>query len=150
MYDETALLNELASVVKTHANYDDDNVTVGSQRVLDKGVATAVVVEAGTTDSPEENPYRFQGGVVTIYNVTVYVYRKFVQDSESRASLRTDVQNVRETIDGYHELNGKAQSCRVISASAPLYIGVQNSPPSFIVRILTVSIEKVEEMTLLE
>ena len=150
MHDETALLDELAEVVKTHANYDDENVTIGSHRVLDLGVTTAVVVEAGTIDSPEENPYRFQGGVVSTYTATVYVYRKFVQDAESRTNLRADVKNVRETIDGHPTLNGNTQLCKVTAAGAPLYIGVQNSPPVFIVRILTVSITKVEEMTILE
>jgi len=150
MYDETALLNALAAIVKKHANYDDTNVTLGNQRVLDWGVTTAVVIDGGPIDSPTDHEYNYMVGVTSEYSPTVYVYRKYVQDAESRANLRDDTKNVRETIDGYHRLNGNAESCKVTSISAPTYVGVQGNPPSFIVRILTVSILKIEEMTLSE
>ena len=150
MYDETTLLNELASVVKTHANYDDNNVKVGSQRVLDWGVVTAVVIEAGPIDSPEDHEYNYMAGVTSVYSATAYVYRKFVQDAESRANLRADTKNVRETIDGHPTLNGNAQKCKITAIGTPLYVGKQNSPPSFIVRMFTVTITKIEEMVLSE
>jgi len=57
MYDESALLSALSTVVKTHRNYNDDNVTVGDQRVLDRGVTTAVVIDGGPIESPADHEY---------------------------------------------------------------------------------------------
>ena len=150
MYDESALLSALAIIVKKHRNYNDDNVTVGDHRVLDRGVSTAVVIDGGPIESPVDHEYNYQVGVTSVYATTVYVYRKYVQDAKSREDLRDDTQNVRETIDGYHRLNENAESCKVISASKPMYVGKANDPPAFITRILTVSIVKMEEMELSE
>ena len=150
MYDETALLDALANVIKKHANYSDTNVTIGDQRVLDRGIVTGAVVDGGPINSPTDHEYNYMAGVTSEYSVTVYVYRKYVQDAESRADLRDDTKNVRETIDGYHRLSGNAESCKVTGASAPIYIGLKGRGPSFIVRELTVSIFKIEEMELLE
>ncbi len=150
MYDESALLSALSTVVKTHRNYNDDNVTVGDQRVLDRGVTTAVVIDGGPIESPADHEYNYMTGVTSVYATTVYVYRKYVQDAQSREDLRDDTQNIRETIDGYHRLDGNAESCKVTAISAPIYVGRQGDPPSFIARLLTVSIIKIEEMDLSE
>ena len=151
MYDENVLLNALAVVIKKHGNYTDRNVTISDNRVLDDGVATAAVIDDGTVESPRDDQYNYMVGVTARYNAVVHVYRKYVEDKQSRSDLRSDTQNLREIVDGYHRLNGNVESCKVVAIGAPIYIGdAQGNGPFFIARRLTVSIIHVEPMVLLE
>ena len=151
MYNETDVLDALARVIKKHGNYTNNNVTIGDHKVLSRGVATAVVIDGGPIDSPRDTKYGYMAGVQSTYSPVVYVYRKYTEDAESRENLRNDVQNVRETIDGYHRLDGYAESSKAVSASAPLYIGdASGNGPFFVARRLTVSIVRIEDFENLE
>jgi len=151
MYDESALLTALAGVIKTHADYGDSNVTIGDHRVVDSGVQTAVVIEEGSIAASEDEANRFFMGTVSVYSIVAYVYRRYTYDAETRANLRADIKNVRETVDGYYRLNGSAESCKVVVASDPVYVsGQDGSGPFFMVRRLTVRVMKIEVLTELE
>ena len=151
MYDESALLTALAGVIKTHANYDSSNVTIGDHRVVDSGVQTAVVVEEGSISASEDEENRFFMGTVSVYSFIAYVYRRYTYDAETRTNLRADVKNLRETIDGYYRLNATAESCKVGTVSDPVYVsGQDGSGPFFMVRRLTVRVMKIEVLTELE
>lgn len=150
MYDESALLTALATVVKTHANYDSENVTIGDHRVVDSGVATCVVVEEGSISAEENEANRYFAGTVSTYSLIAYVYRRYTYDAETRTNLRADVKNVRETIDGYHRLDGNAESCKVVSVSDPVSLARGGDGPFAIVRRLTVRVMKIEDLAVLE
>jgi hypothetical protein len=151
MYDESALLTALETVVKKHANYTDENVSIGDHRILDGGLQTAVVIEAGSITAEEDEANRYFAGTVSTYSAVAYVYRSYTYDAETRKNLRDDVQNVREIIDGYHRLDGNAESSKVVTVSDPVYVGdLEGGGPYFIVRRLTVRIVKIEDLTNLE
>jgi len=151
VYDESALLTALSTAIKTHANYSDSNVTIGDHRVVDSGVTTCVVVEEGSISASEDEGNRFFMGTVSVYSLIAYVYRRYTFDAETRTNLRADTKNVRETIDGYHRLNGSAESCKVVAVSDPVYLsGQDGSGPTFMVRRLTVRVMKIEVLTELE
>ena len=151
MYDEDALLEALAVVIKKNGNYTDKNVAIANHRILDSGLDTAVIIEAGSISSAEGEDNRYFGGTVSIYDLIAYVYRRFTQDVETRQKLRDDTQNVRTVIDGYHRLNGNAESCKVVTVTDPVYVTEQvGTPPYFMVRRLTVRVQKLEGLDVLE
>jgi hypothetical protein len=151
MYDEDALLEALGDVIKKHANYTDVNVSIGSQRALDGGVDTAVVIEAGSLTSEEDEENRYFMGTVSIYNAVAYIYRRYTYDDETRKNLRSDVKNVRTIVDGYHRLDGNAESCKLVTATEPLYVGDrEGGGPYFMLRRTIVRIKKIEDLDTLE
>lgn len=151
MYDEDALLEALKVVVKEDGNYTDKNVAIANHRILDLGLDTAVILEAGSISSAEDEENRFFMGTVSVYNLIAYVYRRFTQDLETRQKLRDDTKNVRTVIDGYHRLNGNAESCKVVTVTDPVYVTEQvGTPPYFMVRRLTVRVQKIEVLDTLE
>ena len=147
IYDEDALLDALAVVVKKANGYNDNNVAVGNHRILDGGVNKAVVFEAGPILSAEDEETRYFGGVVSIYEFVAYIYRRFTYDAETREKLRDDTKNVRTIIDKYHRLNGNAESCKLTTVSDPVYVTEQQgTPPYFMARRATVRVRKLENL----
>jgi len=149
-YDETALLDAIAALVVGLANYDSTNVSIVDTKPLDAGVARAVILEEGQLSSPTDTGYMGYAARTT-YGFLVRVYHKYTYDAETQANLRADVKEIRELLDGYHRLNSTAEGAKVISASAPQYVGTANgSGPYFMMRELVYQVVKLDAITLNE
>ncbi len=148
MYDEDALLDALAVIIKKASTYSDANVTINDYQVLDKGVDTAAVLGAGPFDSepPLDNFVYFQSG--TEYRFVVEVFHRYTYDAETASALRDDVQTVRTLIDSYHRLDGNAEFCRTAKGARPKPVfDSEGGGPYFMMRELTVLVKKTETMT---
>jgi hypothetical protein len=145
-YTEDDLMDELLTIIKTSDNYNDDNSSIQDFKILDRGITRAVILEEGTFRSERDDTVVYMNaGSNTSYNFGLSVCRKYGDDSDTHENLRSDVRVIRELVDSYNTLNGKAQSCKVVRGDSPEYLFREDGTgPYFARRVLTVAISVLE------
>jgi len=112
---DEAILDKMVEIIKTHANYDDQNVSKNDFSILNSGLDTAVIFTDGTLEeSGPDNAY--MGAYRNLWVFHALIWRRFTYHDETANNLREDVQNVRDTIDQYHRLDNTVEKAFVSGA----------------------------------
>ena len=147
-YNETTLLNEILDFIRDLANYNAQNSSINDTKILSAGITRGVILKEGTFSNPvDESVMGFMAN--TTYRFVVEVYHAYGYDEEVFADLRADVKELRERLDGYHTVNGQAQSSRVIAGGKPEIGSLDGNGPFFIRRDLIYEVKILEAVTTL-
>jgi len=150
MFNEDAVIDALATVIKEEEDYSTSNVSLGDPSVLDGGHNTCVIINIGQMNvlDGDEQAY-FMSSVE--YLPLVEVYYRYSFDAEARENLRLATEKVMTRITSHPTLNGTAVICKCINAGNVEYMGaIDGSGPYYVRRVIRVSVIKLEAMILNE
>lgn len=136
------------TLLQAMSEFEDDDVTRGDYRVLDRGSRRCAVLEPGPFEREE---YDAPGGWITRWLAYISVFEPYYEDGTTQTNLQSTRQAIVDEFDQYPSLNSLSVYIiwsGVISGDDPAEVfNVTGDGPFFLRQILTLRVHELSYAT---